>query len=78
MIQYLGSLIIQDLGDSIPSVRNGCHTMKKICAFITQFYPVYCVTLAPVKILVVQPHLKLLLDCIPEVSFLIEKPPSIF
>jgi hypothetical protein len=48
MILNPNSLIIHNLGDVIPSIRDGCHPMKEFGALIAQFYSIYRISFLPV------------------------------
>ena len=55
MIMDQNTLVIQYL-------RDGRHTMEKICALIPKFGSIDCISLPPIEILVVQKSLELILD----------------
>jgi hypothetical protein len=78
MILNPDTMLIPNLRDGVSSIRNGCHAMKKLSAFIAQFYPVYCESLSPVQILIVQPGVELFFNCISEVGLLVKKATPVF
>jgi hypothetical protein len=52
--------------------------MKKLSAFISQFYSVYCESFSPVQILIVQPGVELFFNCISEVGLWVKKATPVF
>jgi hypothetical protein len=71
-------MLIHNLRDGVSSIRNGCHAMKKLSAFISQFYPVDCESLSPVQIFIVQPSVELFFNCISEVGLWVKETTLVF